>query len=114
MDEIKKNPQKEKEYGDASFMKKYEMDISFLNRYFVYKKIRTINAQKLTKAILEQIPNEYEFETEETRMAQKAVQEEATEALEEGKEEQPMEIPKTKTTKKTTKKVARKIVIDEE
>ena len=133
MDEIKRNPQKEKEYGDASSMKKYEMDISFLNRYFVYKKIRTINAQKLTKAILEQIPNEYEFETEETRMAQRAVQEaeasvkkttkgkriakkimlqEATEAIEEGKEEQPMEMPKekepeiktkTKTTKTTTK-----------
>jgi len=135
MDDIKKNPQKEKEYGDASFMKKYEMDISFLNRYFVYKKIRTINAQKLTKAILEQIPTEYDFETEETRMAQMAVQEaeqsvkkatkgkriakkimlqEATEAMEEGKEEQPMEIPKEKTKTTKSKKVTRKIIIDEE
>ena len=128
MDEIKKNPQKEKEYGDAPFMKKYEMDISFLNRYFVYKKIRTINAQKLTKAILDQIPNEYEFETEETRMAQKAVQEaeetvkkttrkriskkimlqEATEALEEKKQD----ITDNIVVKKVSRK--KKIVIDDE
>lgn len=75
MDEIKKSPMKSSEYGDATQMKKYETDISFLNRYFVFKKIRTINAQKLTRTILEQIPDEYEFETEETREAQRAVAE---------------------------------------
>jgi hypothetical protein len=112
MDEIKRSPMKSSEYGDAIQMNKHEMDISFLNRYFVFKKVRTINAQKLTKSILEKIPDEFEFETEETRLAQLAVKvadesikkktnskkiprkimlQEATEALEEQQQEQQQE-----------------------
>lgn len=97
MDEIKRYPMKASEYGDASQMKKYETDISFLNRFFVFKKIRTINAQKLTRAILEEIPDEYEFETEETRQAQQAVAE-AEESIK-------------KTTK--SKRIAKKIMLQE-
>ncbi len=47
LDEVKMNKFKEKEYGTASRMTAYEKKISFLNRYFVYKKVRNVNAKKV-------------------------------------------------------------------
>ena len=41
--EIKKNQGKSNDYGTAASMSEYEKRISFLNRYFVYKKVRTVN-----------------------------------------------------------------------
>ena len=45
--EIKKMPYKKKDYGEASTMNTNEKKISFLNRYFIYKKVRNINAEKV-------------------------------------------------------------------
>jgi len=73
--EIKKNPKKEKDYKDATNMKSYEKDISFLNRFFVYKKVSTRNAEKLTKSLLEQLPDEIEFEKVGTMLARESVKE---------------------------------------
>ena len=73
--EIKKNPKKEKDYKDAVNMKSYEKDISFLNRFFVYKKVSTRNAEKLTKSLLEQLPDEIEFEKVGTMLARESVKE---------------------------------------
>jgi hypothetical protein len=75
MDEIKKYPKTEKEYGMASSMMDYEKRISFLNRFFVFQKIATRNVEKLTKSILENISDEIEFEDRQTEKAQKAVEE---------------------------------------
>jgi len=47
LDEVKRYKTKEKEYGMALQMSSNEKKISFLNRYFVYKKIRNVNAEKL-------------------------------------------------------------------
>jgi len=47
MEEIKKNKNREKDYGNAMNMTEYEKKISFLNRYFVYKKIRNVNTEKV-------------------------------------------------------------------
>ena len=50
MDDIKRNKSKfreNNEYGQASNMNAFEKKISFLNRYFVYKKIRNVNAEKV-------------------------------------------------------------------
>ena len=47
LSEIDKNKFKAKDYEQAPFMTKSEKDISFLNRYFVYKKIRTINTENV-------------------------------------------------------------------
>jgi hypothetical protein len=74
MDEIRKYPKTEKEYGIASGMMEYEKRISFLNRYFVFQKIATRNVEKLTKSILEQLPDEIEFEDKQTKKAQKVVE----------------------------------------
>jgi hypothetical protein len=114
MNEIKRNPKKESDYKDAIYMKDYEKDISFLNRFFIYKKTSTRNAEKLTKALLDQLPDSIEFEEKGTLLAREAVEQaeekirpkgrklndklklqDATEALEEI-------VPKTKTK---TKKV---------
>ena len=45
LDEITKNKFKAKEYDHAPYMTAYEKKISFLNRYFIYKKIRTVNTE---------------------------------------------------------------------
>jgi hypothetical protein len=74
MDEIRKFPKTEKEYGMAPTMMDYEKRISFLNRYFVFQKIATRNVEKLTKSILEQLPDEIEFEDKQTAIAQKVVE----------------------------------------
>jgi len=49
LDEMKKNKYTgmESEYGEAKNMTSYEKKISFLNRYFVYKKIRHVNTSKV-------------------------------------------------------------------
>ena len=47
LDEINKNRFKSKDYGNAPNMKKYEQKISFLNRYFIYKKYMEVNVSKV-------------------------------------------------------------------
>jgi hypothetical protein len=47
LDEIAKNKYKAQDYDQAPNMTSYEKKISFLNRYFVYKKIRTVNTEKV-------------------------------------------------------------------
>jgi hypothetical protein len=133
LNEIKRDPKKETDYKDAPFMKQYEKDISFLNRFFIYKKTSTRNAEKLTKVLLEQLPDEYDFENAGTMLAREAVQEavelvkpkakkigkklklqEEPEQPEEGKQEQIPEKPekqeKPVKTKKPAKKSEKKII----
>jgi mRNA (guanine-N7-)-methyltransferase len=53
-EEIKRNKTKEKDYGTALQMNAFEKKISFLNRYFVYKKIRNVNAAKVELESMEE------------------------------------------------------------
>jgi len=46
-EEIKINKYKGKDYANAINMTAFEKKISFLNRYFVYKKIRDVNTEKV-------------------------------------------------------------------
>jgi hypothetical protein len=122
--EVKRNPEKESDYKGALFMKDYEKDISFLNRFFVYKKTSTRNAEKLTKSLLDQLPDQEELEQAGTMLAREAVAkaeeivkpkakklreklklQEATEALEEAK-------PVVKNTKTRKAKEAEPEVIE--
>ena len=73
MVELKKFPNKVSLYKDAIYMKDYEKEISFLNRFFVYKKTSTRNAEKLTNAILNNLPGELEIEQAGTMMARESV-----------------------------------------
>lgn len=76
MDNIKRNPISAKDYGHASNMTKYEKDISFLNRYFVFKKIADRNVEKLTNVILGKMSSTLSFELDNTNAAVKAIDEE--------------------------------------
>ena len=44
-----------------------------MNRYFIYKKIRTVNAEKIANQFISHIPDELDFEKKETIAAQKDV-----------------------------------------
>jgi hypothetical protein len=69
--EISRFPFKKNEYGKAMNMTYEEKEISFLNRYFVYKKVRTVNAEKVANSFINQLPSELKFETTETIKFQK-------------------------------------------
>ena len=53
LDEIKKNKYKASFYGEAPNMTYFEKEISFLNRFFVYKKVREVNVDKLNLELSE-------------------------------------------------------------
>jgi hypothetical protein len=53
--EIKRDPQIKNDYGTAINMNSDEKRISFLNRYFIFKKVRSVNTDKIHKILA----NEY-------------------------------------------------------
>ena len=97
LDEIKKNKGKRNEYGAAENLSSDEKKISFLNRYFVYQKIRNVNAATV---ILEDPETQEDDEIEEA----------LTEALSEERETRTI-IPKS--TPFTIKKIPEKLVLSE-
>jgi hypothetical protein len=52
MNEVNKNNNLKLKYGNALNMKSYEKEISFLNRYFIYKKVREVDSEKLTRIFI--------------------------------------------------------------
>lgn len=69
IEEIKKNKNKSKDYGEAINMSDYEKKISFLNRYFVYKKIRNVNTDKVQMEFSDYNVSEIEMNNEQTKQA---------------------------------------------
>jgi len=69
IEEIKKNKNKEKDYGNALHMNEYEKKISFLNRYFVYKKMRNVNTEKIQMEFSDYSPSEKTNDEKETKQA---------------------------------------------
>jgi hypothetical protein len=57
-EEVKRDRYKKKEYENALNMTSYEKKISFLNRYFVYKKIAHVNAEKVSIELMEETISE--------------------------------------------------------
>jgi hypothetical protein len=53
--EIKMQPKLKIDYKDALYMSQEEKQISFLNRYFVFKKLRNVDAKKMGEIIGKQI-----------------------------------------------------------
>jgi len=52
--EVKQNPRKKDDYRSALQMSSEEKRISFMNRYFVFKKVRHVDAKKMAEVILKQ------------------------------------------------------------
>jgi hypothetical protein len=69
LDEIKRNKFKETLYGEAPNITAIEKEISFLNRYFVYKKIRDVNIEKIHLELGEYEEATIEREKKETEKA---------------------------------------------
>jgi len=67
--EIKANKYIAKDYKNAINMTSYEKKISFLNRYFVYKKIREVNADKVQLEFGEYTEYEMDENEKETKNA---------------------------------------------
>ena len=57
-EEVKRDRYKKSEYENALKMTPYEKKISFLNRYFVYKKIAHVNAEKVSIELMEESMSE--------------------------------------------------------
>jgi hypothetical protein len=75
-EEIKINKFKAKDYGEAPNMKSYEKDISFLNRYFVYKKFMEVVPEKVEIEFSEFQETEIDKNTQDTQEAISVAKEE--------------------------------------
>jgi hypothetical protein len=51
--EIRRRPQSEVDYKDAPYMTGAEQSVSFLNRYFVFRKVMSVDATKKEKLFLQ-------------------------------------------------------------
>jgi len=67
--EIKRNNSVRQEIGDALKMTPEEKKISFANRYFVYKKVRNVDAEAISLQGLDQTASEEALEKQETAQA---------------------------------------------
>ena len=70
MDDIHNNKLKKFNVGKAYALSSNEKTISFLNNYFIYKKVRNPNAKEITDNILNIDPQEEElskYQTEEIK-----------------------------------------------
>jgi hypothetical protein len=77
-EEASRDEAKAIEYKNALNMAPYEKTISFLNRYFIYKKSNHIDAEKLTNALLKKNAQEYVNEMVEPPAITAAAQEPET------------------------------------
>jgi len=128
-DELSKNKFKAKDYEQAPNMSANEKKISFLNRYFIYKKIRTVNTENVelelgeyqeTYALQNKRDTEHAQEVaknEVTKIAPKVRKLKnklllvaATEAIDEPTQNMNAEPEKLKKTAKAKKTVKNKIV----
>ena len=97
--DIKNIPSIRSSYGDAPNMSDNERMISFLNRYFIYKKVRKISdVEKVSLNLQHKYVNEEKYDEEESKIAQEDVKDSL---LEETKKSENVKINVTgKTTKK--------------
>ena len=108
--EIKIDKRKQSDYKDAVFMSPEEKRISFMNRYFVFKKVRNVDAKKMESLLKKQsqLSEEYEVQSlQEKDEKEKDEKEKITEKDENKTADEVVKKPKIKKTKK-------KLLINEE
>ena len=103
LEEINKNKFKAKDYGKSALMTSFEKKISFLNRYFVYKKMRNVNVESVELDL-----GEYENAAENRDIQQ------TQEAINVAKEEIKELKPKVRKLNKKLLLVAATEAVDEE
>lgn len=131
LDEISKNKYKANDYGDAPNMTASEKKISFLNRYFVFKKFRNVDTQKVELDLSDYDVDNVNLNAKETKKAVEVAKKEinrlkpkirqlnkklllvpATEAVDE--EEPKPEVTKEKIKRKKVEKPKIKLIIEDE
>jgi len=123
-EKISQNKFERKNYGEAPNMTKTEKKISFLNRYFVFKKIREVNIESIQLELSEYTETQMELNKKTTDNSNKIVLDTSKPALlkkipkkitlvqaSDSSSTPPIKVPPKKTNKKTNKK---KIIIEEE
>tara|TARA_B110000285_G_scaffold10629_1_gene10579 strand:+ start:828 stop:4940 length:4113 start_codon:yes stop_codon:yes gene_type:complete len=75
LEEIDTNKFKSKNYGKAPFMTKNEKKISFLNRYFIFKKVRIVNTETVVLELGEYNETTLLHNSKDTAKAQTAAKE---------------------------------------
>ena len=85
-DEITRNKRKKTEYGQAIDMTSDEKYISFLNRYYIYKKVRDVNAEKISLALMNKTKEEELAELMSAKKVEKIVEE----VIQEDKKKKPI------------------------
>ena len=73
-DEVSRNPRTVNEYGKSLQMSVGERKVSFLNKYFVYRKTHDVNAETVANSLLGQTIAEERLEHQETADAIQAVE----------------------------------------
>ena len=100
-DDIGRNPHMKNDVGQALLMTSEEKRISFMNRYFVFKKVRNVNMTNKAKVNTEMIHTQIEeLENKETKETK------------ETKEKTDMDEPKTTVQPKKIRKNKKKVVIE--
>jgi len=78
LNELKRDPKKHKDYGTAANMSPEERQISFMNRYFIFKKVRQVDAKRLDEIIgkrvelVDQLGQEAIVAAEEAKVAEES------------------------------------------
>lgn len=73
-DDVKANTHREMEYRNALNMSDVEKEVSFLNRYFIFQKIREVDAEKIAIQFIERIPDTEEYQKQQIREVKKLEQ----------------------------------------
>ena len=108
--EINKNPELEKEYGRSMDMTSAEKTVSFLNNYFIYKKVRDVDAKNVmdihigTTKSEEIAADEMALPKSKKNKSRKLVGKKVKLVIEKEEEEPAPETFKIKVVKKTTQK----------
>ena len=67
--EIKRNRKKQNDYGESQNMTSKEKQISFYNNYFIFKKVRSVNAKNVSDQNQDISILRQELEIDETKKA---------------------------------------------
>ena len=109
--EIKIDKRKQADYKDSVFMTPEEKRISFMNRYFVFKKVRNVDAKKMESLLKKQsqLSEEYEVQSlqEKDDKENESKEEDSKKEKQDKDTDEPIKKPKIKKTKK-------KILINED
>ena len=96
LEEIEINPRTKNNYGNALKMTDEEKIVSFINNYFIYKKVRNIDIVDANNILTKETPQEKKEEFVESLKSKKVIKEINKEIQKEEKITKPKKIKKLK------------------